>query len=583
MTPEEETAATATRNETVASAEADETAATTAPDEAAASAKADETAAKTTPDEKDAAAPAPPKRGLRGLLARIPIPHPKTRGGVLLMSGVLLVIGVGVALGGTQAVHYSESTAFCTMCHTMVPQQKSNADSAHASVDCAACHVTPTLAGFVSAKLAGTKELYALVTDTYPRPIPPIHLDQLPTAQDTCLTCHQMAQITKGNGPSDLILRSTFASDEANTRKNLAVLLRAANSGTPQVLGVHWHVEDSISFTSSDEHLQTIDSVEYTDPETGQLRQYIAVSKVREAGSAGADIARLKATEQTRMMDCRDCHNRVGHDVPTANDEIDAAMAVGKIDPTLPYVKKTAMSLITASYKTSADGLAAVAGLSRYYQTQYPDIAAQRTNQIAASTTELQRIYSLVNTPEMGVGNMTYPSNLGHQHGPGCYRCHDGAHYLVAKDGTVTKTAIRSTCDTCHTFPQFTSASGAAVPPPAELLSAVPMGVRPEDHLNPLWVFDHKTVATSALPSGTACGVCHQPAYCVNCHASGAISVDHTTMLYQHSVSIRDAGGTTACAVCHQPSYCDQCHKGTTSILGPSNSRLDTSQVTAPK
>jgi hypothetical protein len=138
----------------------------------------------------------------------------------------------------------------------------------------------------------------------------------------------------------------------------------------------------------------------------------------------------------------------------------------------------------------------------------------------------------------------------------------------------VTKEAIPSTCDTCHTFPQFTTLGTSNAPPTNEqLLSSVPVGARPQSHQRSLWVFDHKLAASSTLPDPSTCGACHKPAYCVNCHASGAMKVNHQTMLLRHADSVRDSGGTTACAVCHQPVYCEQCHKG--SSLGPSNARLD--------
>jgi hypothetical protein len=38
----------------------------------------------------------------------------------------------------------------------------------------------------------------------------------------------------------------------------------------------------------------------------------------------------------------------------------------------------------------------------------------------------------------------TYPTFLGHDAAPGCFRCHDGDH--TAKDGRV----IRNDCDLCH-------------------------------------------------------------------------------------------------------------------------------------
>jgi hypothetical protein len=46
--------------------------------------------------------------------------------------------------------------------------------------------------------------------------------------------------------------------------------------------------------------------------------------------------------------------------------------------------------------------------------------------------------------PDMKVTWGTYPSHLGHEDTPGCFRCHDGDH--AAADGK----AIDNDCATCH-------------------------------------------------------------------------------------------------------------------------------------
>lgn len=156
-------------------------------------------------------------------------------------------------------------------------------------------------------------------------------------------------------------------------------------------------------------------------------------------------------------------------------------------------------------------------------------------------------LYRLTATPEMRVSAKTYPDHLGHMDFPGCFRCHDGGHYLV-KDGVVTNRAIPSTCDACHTFPQL----GPAV-------ASLPLGEPPTTHDDGLWVFSHKDVTTELDPGGTSCGECHARDYCVNCHATGAVTVEHDIMATNHAKVIRDQGNT-ACAYCHQPVYCARCH-----------------------
>ncbi len=187
-------------------------------------------------------------------------------------------------------------------------------------------------------------------------------------------------------------------------------------------------------------------------------------------------------------------------------------------------------------------------------------MAKEQASEIAAATRELTAIFDETVTSHMNVRSGTYPNNLGHQSSPGCFRCHDGAHYKVVK-GQVTKETIPSTCETCHTAPQG-----------SQTVANVPLGARPADHMDPLWVFDHRVVAGSTSANPATCGVCHQTSYCENCHKSGAIKVSHDEMLYNHAKSVTAAGSTNACAVCHQQAYCAECHKD--DVLPKSNAHL---------
>lgn len=503
------------------------------------------------PERVEDEAPEPRPGRLRRLahrLARL-VPVPRTVKGALGLFGVVLLLGVLGTLAGVHVVEYSESASFCTTCHTMTPQKKAYEAGIHQDVACGECHVSPGVVGFVKAKLAGTRELYALVTSTYPTPIPPIEHDALPPTSQTCEKCHPLSQIAKEGQPTKLITRASFGSDEKNTRNDLAVLIRPARSNGKAPVSVHWHVLQEVTYTTDDEHLQVVDSVEFRDRATGRLVQYVAEDQVRDSLNAGADITRLKATEQNRTMDCLDCHNRVGHDVPSVDESVDAALASGSLSPALPYVKRNAVALLTTTYRSDADGRAAIARLGDFYASRYPLVASSRKAEISAATRTLTGLFDEIVTSEMNTRGGTYADNLGHQRNPGCFRCHDGAHYKVV-DGRITTQTIPSTCDTCHTAPQGSRA-----------VEDVPVGTKPADHNDPLFVFDHRNVAGSVVPAPATCGACHRPSYCESCHDSGAIKVDHFKMLYNHAASVVDAGSTNACAVCHQPAYCAQCHK----------------------
>ncbi len=485
---------------------------------------------------------------------------PSSPAGIMGLVGGVLLLGVLGTIGGVHLVEYSESAAFCTTCHTMNPQKKAFAISSHRDVACGECHVDPGVVGFVKAKLAGTRELYALVTSTYPTPIPPIEHDKLPPTSHTCEKCHTKSVLAVPGQPSRLHVRASFERDESNTRNDLAVLIRPANADGPDPLSSHWHVLQDVTYTTADEQQRVIDSVQFTDQKTGEIEQYISEGQVRESVNAGADLARLTATQKTRTMDCLDCHNRVGHDSPTADRAVDLAMSEGKISPSLPYVKRNAVDLLTRRYDTDEQGRAAISKLSSFYETKYPLVAKDQAKDIAAATGSITAIFDQTVTSRMNVRSGTYATNLGHQSSNGCFRCHDGAHYKVVK-GQLTKETIPSTCETCHTAPQGSTT-----------VANVPLGARPTDHQDPLWVFDHRVVAGTTSANPATCGVCHQTSYCENCHTSGAINVSHDEMLYNHAKSVTAAGGTQACAVCHQQAYCEECHKD--NVLPRTNAHL---------
>ena len=505
-----------------------------------------------------------PLRPVVRLLQRLPHPPWNTWRGVLLLVFVLAGGGAVVGVAGMRTVTFSESASFCTTCHTMEPQKKAYAASPHSDVACGECHVDPGVAGFVKAKIGGTKELYMLLTNTYPTPIPAPDHTELPPVQNTCLKCHPIDQITKDGGPTKLIVRPVYDSDEANTRQTISVLLRpvdlsATTSNATGERGVHWHVQEKVTYTSEDVNDQKIDLVQSTLPD-GETQTYVASSAVHDITNVVADITRLRGTENNRVMDCYACHNLVGHETPSVDEALDDAMAAGTISPSLPYIKRDGLAVLSANYKTVADATTAIEAIATNYAAKYPVVARQEGAQITQAVSQLKQIYTLVATPRMNAPAGTYANDLGHQGSPGCFRCHDGAHYLVA-DGKMTNQVIPSTCDTCHTFPQSNAS-------PAN----IPIGIRPANHDDALWAFDHAKATSSTDPDPATCGACHAKSYCENCHDSGAIKVDHTTMLYNHEAAITAAGGTNACAYCHQTAYCQQCHK--TPVLGTSAAQL---------
>ena len=202
---------------------------------------------------------------------------------------------------------------------------------------------------------------------------------------------------------------------------------------TPSGRAIHWHADPRvrIEFLHTDTERQTIRFVKYTDAQ-GRVREYTAPDTTPEELAKGT----------WRTMDCIDCHNVPAHRVsPAAEQAVDAAIAAGRIDRGLPFVRREAVRLLQASHPTSDDGARVIdEELRKFYTSRGRAVDAQVTG--AVST--LQEIYRRNVFPAMKVTFGTYPDNLGHTTSFGCVRCHDGS--LTAKDGTT----INADCEYCH-------------------------------------------------------------------------------------------------------------------------------------
>ncbi|HEY5436179.1 MAG TPA: NapC/NirT family cytochrome c [Candidatus Limnocylindrales bacterium] len=476
---------------------------------------------------------------LRGRRPRLP----RSRRGLFALLLVLTGIGGIAVFTGVSLIQWTETADFCGRCHTMSPELTAYEHGAHRDVACAECHVEPGIAGWVKAKLNGTRQLVDVVLGTFPEPIPPPDHADLPVPSDTCAKCHDVSR----QALTALKTRTQFSEDEANTRQFVGLLVRPGGGDVfATSRSVHWHVLRTVTYWTSDPRSVTIDYVE-AETEGGTIQAFISQDKVKDSSYVQPDVAAIKATETAKVMSCYDCHNRAGHAIPNPRTEVDYRMSIGQIDPKLPYIKREAMRMLWTDYPDVATADAAADNLTQFYKTNYPDVAASRGPQIESAIEQLKVLYRLTATPEMKVSAKTYPDHLGHSDFPGCFRCHDGGHYLI-EGGIVTKKAIPSSCDTCHTFPQI----GPAV-------ASLPLGEPPSTHQDSLWVFNHNTAATSVDPGNQSCGECHARDYCVNCHSTGAVTVKHDAMATNHAQVIRDQGNT-ACAYCHQPPFCARCH-----------------------
>jgi Ni/Fe-hydrogenase b-type cytochrome subunit len=352
----------------------------------------------------------------------------------------LLVVAIGAALlsvpaiyGGYQAYLYTDAVPFCgAVCHSMTPEYVTYQMSPHARVACAQCHVGPGATGYIESKVRGVEELVETMQDTYPRPIP-IPVMSLRPVRGNCERCHWPSHFSGAK----LVRNVHFLADEQNTRWeiDMAVLVGGGAPKGQSQMGIHWHVASTVEYVAADAERQHITWVRAVDPRTGQADVYTSQPQSSTAAPAG----------EIRTMDCVDCHNRPSHILQSPDGSVDVALADGRLDSSLPFIKQQSVAALAASYADRKQALEGIdSALRGYYQKTYAQVYADKRKTIDAAITYLQDTYDRYFFPAMKVRWDTYSVNEGHMQFPGCFRCHDGQHKSLGGK------AIRSACGDCH-------------------------------------------------------------------------------------------------------------------------------------
>jgi hypothetical protein len=369
----------------------------------------------------------------------IDLRRPQTREAlwfVVVMSG----FNVALFLAATyRAVSYMDSVDFCgRTCHTvMQPEFVSHEAAAHARVPCVACHIGPGAAWFIRSKLSGSYQVLAVAFDFYPRPIP-VPIENLRPSDDTCEHCHWPERFIGDR----LLVKTHFSDDEhpAETKTVLMMHTGGVDRLTGHAVGshgVHLQPGAEIRYWPSDAGRQRIPYVRYRKP-NGEIIEYVVSERGKPAPPA-------PDRELLRPMDCLDCHNRPTHRFQQPGAAVDATLAAGVLDRSLPFVKKVAVEALQANYGSHEEAVSGIrAHLLDFYRTRYQTVFAERRGAIDAAAETLTAIYARNVFPAMRVGWGTYADNLGHQDFPGCFRCHDGEH--TSADGR----SIPADCETCH-------------------------------------------------------------------------------------------------------------------------------------
>lgn len=338
---------------------------------------------------------------------------------------------------GTQftyrAVKYMETPQFCGQaCHVMTPEFSAHKSSPHAELECVECHVAPGAAGWVASKTAGIRQLFEVVRNNYPRPIPSaMETNRLVSARETCENCHWAQNF----GAMRLRIISNYAEDEKNTRTQTVLMMMVGGTKLEGIHGRHFGPGIHIRYAAEDAKRQTIPWVEYRNSTTGVVETFL---------SDGSQADAVKKLPQ-HDMECVDCHNRPTHTFESPERGMDRALALGDIGTTLPFVKKKGLELLKAKYVSNREASEKLpAAFVSFYQQNYPDLYAKRSLEVQSAAQAVLAIYNRNVFPELKVDWGTYPNNLGHMDFPGCFRCHDNSH------NTADGKTIPQDCERCH-------------------------------------------------------------------------------------------------------------------------------------
>jgi nitrate/TMAO reductase-like tetraheme cytochrome c subunit len=336
--------------------------------------------------------------------------------------------------GTYRAVEHMETVQFCGQsCHVMKPEFKAHQNSPHANIECVDCHVAPGVSGWVQSKMAGTRQLLDVVFNRVHYPIQSaMETNRLVPASATCEQCHWPEKFDSVK----LRVIFHFQDDATNTQTQTVLMMLTGGGDLGGIHGKHFGTGVEIHYAAADTKRQAIPWVEYRNRKTGENWTFLA------DGSTAQSIANLPRYQ----MQCVDCHNRPTHTFELPERALDKAMGLGRISPTLPFVKKTAVELLKANYSSDDEASRMIpAKLASYYQQIDPTLSTRRSKEISDAGSEIAAIYNRNVFPKLKVTWGTYPNNLGHTDFPGCFRCHDGSHST-----SDMKTTITQDCNTCH-------------------------------------------------------------------------------------------------------------------------------------
>jgi hypothetical protein len=192
----------------------------------------------------------------------------------------------------------------------------------------------------VRSKISGLYQVYAVLRDIYPRPIP-TPIESLRPAPDTCEQCHWPRHFFGAR-----LKTFTHYPTEGGEEPWVINMLLNIGGGDPEkgyTHGIHWHmnIANRVEYIARDERRQDIPWIRVFD-ELGNVTVYedinnpLSEEEVEERISAG----------HMRTMDCLDCHNRPSHVFRPPVESVNQNLLLGNLDPDMPEIKFLAVELL---------------------------------------------------------------------------------------------------------------------------------------------------------------------------------------------------------------------------------------------
>ncbi|MDH4331592.1 MAG: gustatory receptor family protein [Desulfobulbaceae bacterium] len=368
----------------------------------------------------------------------------------LIIFTVLTVVNLTVlSLIAYEGYHFTESPTFCgKVCHqVMAPEFAAYSRSAHSKVACVECHIGSGAEWFVRAKISGLRQVLAVFTDSYSRPIPS-PVEHLRPSRDTCEQCHWPEKF-HGKKVKN-IKHYTNENQKKPSITNIALHIGGRNPETDVFEGIHWHVSKGVEI----KYLAVDDK-----------RTQIAKVHIKRADNSEDEFVKdsinvpAEKAEKWRVMDCTDCHSRPTHVYDMPEDVVDFGLSSKKINGAIPGIREDSFNVLTAEYASRDEAKKKIGpDLLNLQSKRNPKLSAADKKDIEKAGDYLVETYLNNVWPEMKVTWGTYQSHIGHRSLDfgnykyadttfGCFRCHDEEH--SNKEGKT----ISQSCNQCHDEP----------------------------------------------------------------------------------------------------------------------------------